>query len=239
METNLKDFLAKVDSLTPDKLSCNILSCDKNIKLEPLNIKQQKDLIKQTVSGVKSVVRFTKVSNSVVLDSSGEEDLLVCDKAPILIELRKDSIGSVHKGIDLNEITQKYKTHKRQFKLEDSIVHKNFTINVFIPTIKYDNTLLSNIENLLKEGDNNTPDNLDVVYTYEIARFVKSIEVDGVVVDFTTTSFKDKSTIFERLPLSINKLIIDFIEQYRKEEKEILTTDKGTVDIDVDFFDLE
>jgi len=240
MEASLKDFLDKLDSIETEKLSCYILSDPKVIELEPLNIKQQKELIKQTMHGVKSIVRFTRALNNTVLNSSQNDSLLVCDKAPILVELRKNAIGNMFRGIDLVQISNQYKKSKPNFKFQDKISYKGITIHVCIPTIQYDNTLLSSLDNLIKDGENNSSENLDIVYTYEIIRFIKSVEVDNTIVDFTEiTNFKDKSNIFERLPLHINKLVIDFIEQYRAQERELLTTDEGTVDIDVDFFDVE
>ena len=73
----------------------------------------------------------------------------------------------------------------------------------------------------------------------EIIKYISAVKFDDIEIDYTSLKIKDKIDIIESLPLALNKKIINFIESFRKEEREILTVDDVVVEINPSFFDAE
>jgi hypothetical protein len=82
---------------------------------------------------------------------------------------------------------------------------------------------------------------LSEIYTYELVKYIKSLTVGEDTVQFSEISVRDRIKIVNNLPLSINKQIIEFIQDIKQKEVEVLKVEIDgevhQIDIDVAFFD--
>lgn len=236
--SNLDSFLEKIRDLKSDKLEGIAISKPEVINLEPLNLKQQKNIISSSLGGVKNNILFLKAVNEILIESSGDSSLLICDRAPLLIALRINSIGDKYSGLDLNQIIDNYKNYKLNYKLEDKIAYKNISAELSIPSLKQENAFINRMESLLKEGDNSSS-NLGIIYSHELAKFVAKASIDEIKLDLTQLNIADRVSVVEKLPLSLTKLVLKFIETYKIEENKLLRMGEKELSINVDFFDIE
>lgn len=236
--SNLQSFLDKINTLKSDKIDGVLISSPDIISLEPLNLKQQKDIISNSLGGIKNSLLFTKTLNDIVIESSKNNNILLCDRAPLIIALRVNSIGNLYGGIDLEQVLNNYKNYKSGFKLQDKVVYKALTAEVRIPSLLEENKFLSKLETLINEDESDSY-NLGIIYTYEVSKFVSKVSIDDIELDFNSLDISDRITAVEKLPLSLTKLIVEFIESYKLEENKILTVGDATLDLNVDFFDIE
>lgn len=236
--SNLQSFLDKINTLKSDKIEGVLLSSPDTISLEPLNLKQQKDIISNSLGGIKNSLLFTKTLNDIVIESSNNDKLLLCDRTPLIIALRINSIGKLYSDIDLEQVLNNYKNYKPAFKLEDKVVYKTLTAEITIPSLSEENKFLSKLETLIKEDEEDSY-NLGIIYSYEVSKFVSRVSIDDIELDLNSLDILDRISVVEKLPLSLTKLVVNFIENYKSEENKLLTINDATLDLNVDFFDIE
>lgn len=240
MDDVTKSFLEKIQELKEKKTKVDVVSSNKKIDVSLITFKQQKDLISTVADGPAGIVKFQKVLNEVLLENTGNDELKIIDKAPITIKLRIDSIGNIlengEKKLDLNEILTK--TKKLKYRNSDSYEYMGIKLNVEIPTLKEENLILqSTIDALKKANDNDVSKSVGDIFTYEVIKFIKSIEIAGEVLDLSTIHVKDRVKLVENLPSALNKNVVDFIQELKKTEREYLTIGEEEIEISVSLFD--
>ena len=244
-ETSIKDFLAKISSGVKDTVDVTLQSSGKTIKCNILSLKQQKDIISCIADGLVGMVSFTRVINNVIEEVSSCNDILITDKPYIIIPLRFNALGNLYKNedgtsLDISPIIETLKTKKLSTKTSDSITFNNITVNVRVPTIKEESDITKKLEDEIKRnGEKNNTKNLGSIYIYEILKYIKSLEFDDSLLNFEKLPIKDKLEVIESLPLAHNKLIIQFIEAIRAEERELLTVNDTVIEINPGFFNTD
>lgn len=243
MEENVKSFLDKIQELNDTKNKVHVLSTGKKIESTPISFKQQKELVGTIADGVLGTLKLQKILNDIITKNTGNDDIKVTDKLPIILKLRIDSIGSTIKvddtDVELEDLLRKATNVK--FTTTSSIDNK-VNVELEVPTLLQENKVIqSAIETIKKDGESELGKNIGSVYTYEIVKYVKSIKFDDQVLVFQEVPVKDRFKIVENLPLTLNKEIIKFIQDIKTLEHEVMTVSIGDVekliDIDVSFFD--
>jgi len=243
MEDNIKNFLEKIEGIRDKKSKVFIFSSGKEEEATPLTFKQQKDLISTIADGTIGSLKFQKILNRIVLDNTCNEDLKTIDRLAIILKLRSESLGEEVKigetKVKLQKFLDKIKK-KSPIKLSYTIVG-DIQVILEIPLITYENQIIqSTIDGVKKDGDE-LGKNISNIYTYEIVKYIKSVEFDGNVINFPEISIKDRVKIVDNLPISINQKIVNYIQDIKKIENEWLTVEVGgekkILDIDVSFFD--
>ncbi|NBP14984.1 hypothetical protein EBU95_11380, partial [bacterium] len=73
---------------------CDILSTKEKVKFLPVNVKEQKEIIKTAMDGIMSPITFNIVANDIIKNNcSVRKDFTIIDKPLILLNLRKHSVG--------------------------------------------------------------------------------------------------------------------------------------------------
>jgi hypothetical protein len=244
-ENNVAEFLKKVEGIKSETVSVFLPSKKQELNARSLNLKQQKEIIASSADGTVGIIAFTRILNDIILDSTGDNTLKLYDRAPIVVALRSNALGSTYRvseqeTIDLGKITENYKTHKHTTKDKVAVVHSGIKVDLTIPTLAEENSIIKRLEEEIKRnGEKNNTKNLGSIYLFEIIKYVTSVTLDEIVIDYSALKIQQKIEIIENLPLALNKKIINFIEELRKVERDLLTVDDVTVEIDVDFFDAE
>lgn len=245
-DTNVSTFLKKVNNLKADHITAFLPSKGGVIKLKPLNLKQQKDIISSVADGVAGLISFTRILNDIIADSlvANDDTLKIYDRTPIALALRVNSLGSTVKidketSIDLNPILEKLKTHKKTLKDEETFTYNDVEVNVRVPSLREENFVIKKLEEAVKRNGEDNSKNLGSIYVYEIIKYIHTVKYDDLTIDYTDLKISDRIDIVEALPLALNKQIISFIEEFRKEERDLLTAENGVVEINPGFFDVE
>jgi len=243
MEENVKSFLDKIQELKDTKNKVYVLSTGKQIESSSLTFKQQKDLISTIADGSIGALKFQRIINDIIIANTGNGDLKVSDKLPIIIKLRVDSIGKIYKldqtDVNLEEILEKFKNLK--LKTSD-IIKGAVEVEVEAPTLTQENKVIqATIDIVKKDGETELGKSIGNIYTFEIVKYIKSVKFEDQVLNFQEVPIKDRFKIVDNLPLTINKDIISFIQKIKSDENDVLTVTvddvEKTIDIDVTFFD--
>lgn len=244
-ENNIAEFLKKVEGIKSETVPVFLPSKKQELNARSLNLKQQKEIIASSADGTVGIIAFTRILNDIILDSTGDNTLKLYDRAPIVVALRRNALGSTYRvseqeTIDLGKVTENYKAHKHTTKDKVSVEHSGIKVDLAVPTLAEENSIIKRLEEEIKRnGEKNNTKNLGSIYLFEIIKFVTAVTLDEIVIDYSSLKIQQKIEIIENLPLALNKKIINFIEELRKVERDLLTVDDVTVEIDVDFFDAE
>jgi len=244
MEDNIKNFLDKVDQLKSDNLRVNAISKNSEIDCESLTFKQQKDIISTITEGITGPLKFQKNLNDIIVENTKDKELKVVDKLLIILQLRKDSVGTVvklknNKYDVLNDIIEKAK--KLSPKLSKSIKGA-ISIELEVPTLISESQVINScIDSVKKDSEKEVGKSLSDIYTFEIVKYIKTVSIKDDVLNFQDLSVRDRVKIVNNLPLSVNKQIVDFIQDIKQAELDALSFDtesgESTLEIDVSFFD--
>jgi hypothetical protein len=126
---------------------------------------------------------------------------------------------------------------------DPNIEYKNIFVELDIPTLDKDTSITekSILEFAkLSTEDKKVKDSINILLTYEIIKFVKTVKIGELVLNFETLNLHEKKNIIENLPLMLNNKIVDYISKYKEYEQSLLTFDDGTkLTIDASFLTSE
>jgi len=235
-------FFEKIEALNTNKVSIFVPRLKKNLKFKPLSLGQQKNLIASLADGPTGAVRFTRLLNDIIVENGPEETFFVMDRIPIVIQLRINALGAELKQDDkvynLKEIVEAIKVDVYSVETEPKFEEYGITINCSIPTLDTESKIISKCEDLVEQQkDNKLSDNVSAIYIHEIIKYIDSVEFDNEKLNFKDLNTPQKIKIIEKLPLSLNKQVINYIEKLREIELKYLTVENDTIDIDPSFFE--
>jgi hypothetical protein len=242
MSNNVSDFISKLEKLNNEKVDVFIPSRNKTVKVKPLNIKQQKDLIASALDGIKGALNYNKTINQIILDNSGLSDLKIYDKLPFCISLRTQALGSKIRSsedniVDLEDTLKNIKN--TPFKLTDksTIKYENLKVSLKVPTLQEEISLISKCEDLFSDGSDVTKEAVGILYLFEIAKYITEVAIDDEIIDMSEIKIQEKIDLIENLPLSIYTELTKFAESLTSYEEQIITINDEQVSIDSSFFD--
>lgn len=212
----------------------------KDISILPLSFQQQKSLVTTGLDGLVGVIGFIYQLNTAIQASTGETGLKVTDRVQIILHLR-DLLSD--KPIEVEEAKVNVKdlianiTDYNSYN-EWSIQTDQYTILLEIPTLTRENKfLLECIKELKPLQESGLGDNISVMLSYEIPKFIKAIEFGENVIDFDKINLKEQIKIANNLPASITSQISDFIKNVSDYDEKLLTIDGVTVELDSSLFE--
>lgn len=237
----IDQFFTKVQEISDIKHDVFVVSDKKEVKCSSISFKQQKDLIATIADGVAGAVLFQKSLNNIVVSNTNLNNLKITDRLAIVLKLRSDSFGNIVNVDGKPEsISEAIQNSQRVNYVYSSVIEDNgLVVELEIPTIKYENSIIDVcISSLKKEKSDNFGSQLNTIYTYEIIKFIKSIKFGENCVDYYDLSVPKRVEIIEKLPMTLNRKILTFIQKIKDQENEIKKTNNGSsFEIDVSFFD--
>lgn len=233
-----------LDKLKKDtEASITHQSSSGKVTVKQISLKQQKDIISTAVDGVQGAIGFTKMVNDMILENSDKSDLLIVDKVPILLKLRKLSLGSDidvdDEVLDIDKFIDNIKTIKKTFKETDVVENGSVTLSLRIPSLKEETKILTRcIAEISKKKADKTSDSFGVIYMYELIKYIERVKVDDDFdLDFATLKITDRIKVIENLPLSVYRKLSAFFNTISAYDAALLTADDKTITIDPAFFD--
>lgn len=236
--TPVKSFLSILETQNQKYNKVDLF--DTEVELKSLSFKQQKQLITSGLNGVVGVLSFLKILNDILIENTGDENLKVYHKVPLVLHLKK-AIG----GADLvrNDVTVKIDEiikNVKPFNHKDTATVEGvgFSINLKIPTLKEENKIISAcIEEIKKLSADDISKNVSLIMSYELPKFIDSITFGAETIIFKDLPMSERSKIIDNLPADITANISNFIAVVRQYEEDIMTIDGITLDIDSSFFE--
>ena len=234
-------FLAKLKKDTEASITHQAYKSSK-VTVKQMSLRQQKDIIATAIDGIQGAVGFAKAINDVILENSDKSDLLVVDKVPILLKLRKLSLGNdivvEEEILDIDRFIKNIETVEPAFKKSETIKRDSISIGLKIPSLKEENAILAKcLTEVEKKENKKTSEAFGVIYLYELMKYIKTIKIGEDEVDFSTLKVAERVQIIENLPLSIYKQLSKFFQNITKYDTDLLTVDDKTITIDPTFFD--
>jgi hypothetical protein len=243
------NILTKLKELNNSNLvSVFVPSQQKEMSFRQISVKQQKDLMKTGLDGALSGLTISNVIAGIILENSVEKcDFLVSDRIPIILALRKHSLGDVVSIKDENEQTKTYDLdkiiiNKLNYTLPYTKVVSEKTssikVELSVPTLDDDIKINDFQLSLLKKKKDELEisDTVGSMFVFEVCKFISKITLNGEETDLNGFSVKDRSTVVENLPASINSQILSYLQTFREEETEYLKIDGDQLPIDARLF---
>lgn len=247
---SVPNILSKLQQINNSNVvSVFVPSQNKELSFRPLSIKQQKDLIKTSMDGNLSGITFSNTINQILIDNSIEKcRLLVTDRHPVIVSLRKQAFGAIFElsegdkkiSYDLMKILSKRLEFSEPESIEIMLKDTDLSVKVDVPSLEDDikiNNLL--IDKIKKDKTENISETVGDLFLYEILKFVNKLFLGSEETDLTGLSIKDRVSVIESLPVTLNTVILEYIQNKRKEESEYLTVDGETLPLDPRFFSKE
>jgi hypothetical protein len=248
---SVTNILSKLKEINDSNLvSVYVPSVGKSVNFKPISVKQQKDLIKSGLDGHLSGITISNTISQIILDNSVEKhSFVVTDKYPIIIALRRQSFGSEvlvkqdEKQINFN--LDKILSRKLQYSSADEYIIElsGTTLKAYLNLVSLEDDIKINniqLEKSRKNKDEEISETVGSLFIYEIVKFVSKIEIDEEnVVDMSKLPIKDRLTIVENIPATLNNQILEYIQKFRKEETDYITVDGEILPIDARLFSKE
>tara|TARA_R100000781_G_C4069412_1_gene123942 strand:- start:74 stop:811 length:738 start_codon:yes stop_codon:yes gene_type:complete len=241
MSKDVSSFLSKLDEFNKEVVKVYLPSRKETIEVKPLNLKQQKDLISSALDGIKGNLDFNKTVNKIIIKNTGISDLELYDKVPVLVSLRKDSLGDrVEIGdevISLSKVITNIKNTQFKLKRESTVKFKNLTVNLKTPTLKDENILIAKCEQDITNTNDVLKEEVGLLYIFEILKYINSLVIGEQEIILSEIRINERIRLVEKLPLSLYRGISKFIEEVNNYTNTLLTVDSSTLVIDSTFFD--
>lgn len=233
--SNVTNFIEKLTEAREQELiSVYIPSIDKPVNFYPLNVKQQKLLLRHSIDGASGMISILKEMNSIILENASDKtvNFLTIDKYPVLLALRQQAIGNEitinSKQYNIDELPTPTKLEQKY--ISKTIDYKQFKVTLDLPTLLQDNNfLVKTISETAKLGEDKVKETLTTMYVYEIAKFIRTISFGDIIVEFDTISIAEKKQVVESLPMKLNQKILNFISNVRELENKFITFADNTI----------
>ena len=242
MNSNAKSFLSKLKDINESNtVNVKLLSSGKTATFKLASVSQQKELLRTAFDGVDGVITRSNAINKLVEDNLvGEAEILIVDKPAILVALRKASIGSDIKVEDKVYSLDNIPTIKKsEVKLAETVEHDGITVNLKVPNLTTDteiNKKLATEFGKLQAFEEKIKQSIDIVVSYESAKYIDSISVEDEEIVFEDLSVYERNEIVNNLPLTLSNKIVDFIGEVKAVTDKALTVDEEVViEIDASF----
>ena len=241
MSNQVSSFISKLDKLNSKSLEVFVPSKNKKVKVKPLTLKQQKDLISSVLDGVKGSLNFSQTLNNIITDNSELTDLKIFDRIPFTIAMRIEALGNKYNAddvkVELQAVLDNIEKTKLQLKDKKTINYKNLTITLTVPTLQEENALLAKSESDLAKEDGTYKAEVGMLYLLELVKYIQGLEIDGESVNMSEIKIPERINLVEKLPLAVYTDISNYIEAVNRYNISLLTVGDDTVTIDALFFD--
>jgi hypothetical protein len=242
MNSNVKSFLSNLQELNDaNTVTIKVPSTGKNASFKHASVNQQKELLRSVFDGVDGVIKRANILNKLITDNSiADIDFLIIDKNPILIELRKESVGSTITIEDVKYDLNDLPTFKKSdVKLKATVSHDDITVKLKVPTLTIDtevNTKLSAELAKITDQQEKVKQSVDLVVAYETSKYIDSIKVGDAEITFNEISSYERKEVVNNLPLKLSNKILDYIGGIKKVTDKSITFDEEViVEIDASF----
>lgn len=240
---NFSDAISSLNNLAV-QYDIFVPSVNRKIKFKGLNTKQQKEAVKSALETGFIGVSFSNFLNTIIKDNACENvEFLLTDKNFIITCLRVLSLSKDIKidntAIDFSFILNNAAAlpeHLKQKEISDN----NLKVNLQVPSLTKDTEI--NRETAKKIGQDKSEslskEAVGEMFINELVKYIDKISIDNngkiVELNFKDVTFEQKVQLVEKLPLTLNSKIFDYINEVRNFEKTAFIKDGKQLDLTID-----
>ena len=255
MSSQNQEFFNLLKSIANEQVFDLELSNGSFVKCKQLSTAQLKELIKTVVDSPVTQIEFNTTATKIFKQSINLENNYtpnIVDRTLFLIETRIQAISPKmtvnNEGkeivIDFNKIKQNFKEqlniNKNLFEQSQSS-EGSIVLTYGPPTLSVEEQLNEEIYSTMVVNADDPEDLRKLignVFMYEIAKALKTIKIQDVLLDLSSVSFKDRLKAIETIPASTIQKVIEYIEKQKRAIDQCLTFDDYTIPIDGTLFSL-
>jgi hypothetical protein len=242
MTSNYNTILSVLDTINKEaNVSVYVPSLKREVKFKNINTGQQKALLKAAVDNPVFQTRFTIALYNIISENCTEpeivKELTTVDSAAIAVQLRIATTGTQHViaqngkkyTIDLAPVVERFKSFEA---LDPEVISAApFSVNVDMPLLveQY------NLEKQLREKSLNDQqivsaqltDTIGDAFVGEVSKVIREITVFHnnveTVLDYKSLPYVKRHAVLEKLPSTLIKTVLKYMEKYVGKQKDILT----------------
>ncbi len=229
MSSQVDSFLSQLQKET---IQVKVPSRDgAEIEVTELTFQQQTQLLSSSLDGYENTLKYINLLNNIILDNCKETNLLIIDKIPIILSLRKQAIGSTYRTEDDEEFDiQEYINNLTAPPATlDKVAIGNISIELSCPTISGEFTHITRCIN-------NSAISMENVIYNEYIKFIDTIKVGEHTMNFKQLKLQDCYSILNALPGKAHTVIAKFIGNITDFESSLLTHNDIEIEIPPQFF---
>ena len=242
MSNNFNDILLVLDTINKEvTVPVYIPSLNREVKFKSISTGQQKSLLKAAVDNPVFQTRFTIAFYNLVQENCIEKDILplltTIDSAAIAVQLRVSTAGSDYVisqngrkfKVDLSTVVDHFKVVKTINP--DTVTEVPFTVQVgaplFVEQYNLEKQLREKIVNDQQIMSAQLTETIGDAFIGEVSKFIKGIVVfynnQEQQVDYSTLPYTKKHALLEKMPSTVIKSVLKYMEKYVTTQKDILT----------------
>lgn len=214
------------------------------VKFYPLSAKQQKSIIESAVKSVQlPIYEYTALSKLVIEQSAEQYQFKLVDREAILVQLRAisidDSVTIGKSKIDMNTIIKEYSKIGKSKLPPNSISLSLGDVTLkcehpdIISCIELDEQFIKNVE---ENSEQQFSEVLSNMYLNEFLKFIKFLKIKENEYQFSSIRYSDAFKIAENLPTNLIEQLSKYSQLISKYSGKFLTTPKGSIEVDCNFF---
>ena len=251
MNNSVTDIISQIEAVNQQTgVDVYVPSLKRYVKFRPLNLKQQKDLLKssveETLTRLSFITSFYTIIQENILETIDINSLYVFDRIAIAIALRSTSLDSSY---TINDITVNLQDKLSEIplividneKITNIATVDGISVTLEVPRLGVDKDVCNSILNKIRTSQKEDVRTLiGDLFINEIIKYVKTITVGSGETESTTVlsnlKIENRLSIVEKFPTTLTKQILDFIKTYRSFEEGFTKTGDLNLEIDGSFF---
>lgn len=265
-QLNINDIITLVKETNKQfETTVYVPSMGKDIQCKSMNASHLKNIIKTSVSGIFSNIKFNMTMYTVlrdVLDNAvASSNINILDKLCIMLQLRNKNVKNIVEvemfngenkkihSFEIGEIINEVRNKEFNFEPQ-TITDGSYTLVLDFPSIDqeflFDRYFEQNKLKNIKEDDKSSIRELfGPLFIHEISQYVRTLKINDKEIDMRTLSVENRVDIIENLSGSIIALIIHKIDDvFGKQINSIINVEKqiegemykGTIKLDSSLF---
>jgi hypothetical protein len=240
---SFKDALNALDAITKDTFVSDVWipSLNRTISIKEINAKQQKNLLEAAIDSSVYKSSFAKAFYEIITTNISEskeviDNLTLADKISISVCLRNQiaptikvefTEGAESEDYPLNTIIERVKAYTPPNSETFEITKNGVSVSVTtaLPTIlsdvQFDTFLLKNKKKT--EDSEEVKTIITDAFLGETSKYIKSLSIDGVDLNYSSFSIYQKIQFVEKLPGAIIQQILNIVTKWKKELEDLIT----------------
>ncbi len=241
MSEDFKNILDEVKGLKK-KIKFYSPTKDKDYELEPLTLKQQKDILEKTMSSNLSVLFFNNILYNIIKENTSIDltELDTIDRVSIALSFRERINNEYEingKEVLISDIIEK--NRQKHTTKPKTITVDNYKFYLKPPNIIKDNDINKILINKYKNKDEEKYMNslISDLYVYELSKFIVKMDINDHEFDFEN-NINDGISILKEIDSSVFKKVFEYISEIRDIEFKLteIPDTKDSISLTPDFF---
>lgn len=235
--SNVDELLEKLTKASNQAtVNVKLISSDQTIPFKQMTVKQQSSLITGIISqeADKNAFSYNRTTSNIVSENNiSEIDIKTVDKGPILVQLRKDTIGD---EIMIDDTT--YDLSILEYNISDQdrdYVNSTHTVSTSGVSVDYTTPSLNlDVEmNQIAENRWKDVEALDIIaelFKLELAKYITCVTVnEEIEINLRELDIDSQLKVCDTLPVKLTRKIMSYIQ-------DIKSIEKSTLEIQQDIF---